>query len=110
MSDSDKLFDYNSLVDRMKFIIPKKNEKKTKSDKLANKTICVTGKLNHYKNRDDLAADIEINGGKVTGGVTKKTDYLLTNDTESGSGKNKKAKELNIPIISEEDFIKMIGN
>lgn len=109
MSDSDKVFDYNSLVDRMNFIIPKKNEKKTKSDKLANKTICVTGKLNHYKNRDDLVADIEINGGKVTGGVTKKTDYLLTNDTESGSGKNKKAKELNIPIISEEDFMKMIG-
>ena len=50
---------------------------------------------------------IENRGGKVTGSVSKKTDYLINNDTESSSSKNKKAKELGIPILSEEDFLKL---
>lgn len=78
-------------------------------DKLNGKSICITGKLTLHKNRDELVAKIEHYGGKVVSGVTKKTDYLLTNDTNSGSSKNKKAAELNIPIISEEEFVKMIG-
>ena len=73
------------------------------------KTFVVTGSVNHYKNRDELKADIELRGGKVTSSVTSKTDYLINNDVNSTSGKNKKAKELNIPIISEEDFLKMIN-
>ena len=73
------------------------------------KTFVITGSVNHYKNRDELKADIESRGAKVTGSVTSKTDYLINNDVNSTSGKNKKAKDLGIPIISEEDFIKMIG-
>lgn len=75
---------------------------------LNGKAICVTGKLIYYPNRNELISDIEKFGGTVCTGVSKKTDYLLTNDTESGSSKNKKAKELNIPVITEEDFLKII--
>lgn len=74
----------------------------------AGKTFCITGSVNHYKNRNELKAVIEERGGKVTGSVTSKTDYLINNDTTSNSSKNRKAKELNIPIISEEDFIEML--
>ena len=73
------------------------------------KIFVITGSVNHYKNRDELKADIESRGAKVTGSVTSKTDYLINNDVNSTSGKNKKAKDLGIPIISEEDFLKMIG-
>lgn len=58
----------------------------------------------NFANRDELVADIESKGGKVVSGVTKATDYLITNDKNSGSSKNKKASELNIPIISEEEY------
>lgn len=78
-------------------------------NKLEGKSICITGKLEKYSNRNSLVSDIEKYGGNVCSGVTKKTDYLLTNDTTSGSSKNKKAKELNIPIITEEEFITIIG-
>ena len=64
----------------------------------------VTGSVTRFKNRNELKAYIEERGGKVTGSVTSKTDYLINNDTTSGSSKNKKAKELNVPILSEEDF------
>ena len=68
-------------------------------------TFVVTGDLHHYANRKELTAYIESQGGKVTGSVTKKTNYLINNDVESASSKNKKAKELDIPILSENDFI-----
>lgn len=68
----------------------------------------ITGSVHHYANRNELKALIEEKGGKVTGSVTSKTNYLINNDTESGSSKNKKAKELGIPIISEETFIQML--
>ncbi len=71
-------------------------------------TFVVTGSMDHYENRKALQEDIEANGGKVTGSVTSKTTYLINNDTTSNSSKNKKAKELEVPIISEEDFIKML--
>ena len=73
----------------------------------AGKTFVITGSLNHYENRDAMKAEIEAGGGKVAGSVSKKTDFLINNDIESGSSKNKKAKELGIPIITEDDFIKM---
>jgi len=66
----------------------------------------ITGSLNHYANRDELKAIIEERGGKVTGSVTSKTTCLINNDITSSSSKNKKAKELNIPIVTEEDFMK----
>ncbi|KIR04006.1 DNA ligase [Lachnospiraceae bacterium TWA4] len=71
------------------------------------KTFVITGSLTHFENRDQLKAEIEKRGGKVTGSVTKKTSYLITNDKTSGSSKNKKANELQIPIISEEDYLKL---
>ena len=68
-------------------------------------TFVITGDVHHYKNRNELKAYIEGQGGKVTGSVSKSTSFLINNDVESSSGKNKKAKELSIPIISEEEFI-----
>ena len=68
-------------------------------------TFVVTGDVHHYKNRNELKAYIESQGGKVTGSVSKSTNFLINNDVESTSGKNKKAKELSIPIISEDEFI-----
>ena len=76
---------------------------------LSGKTFVITGSLNHYKNRDELVGVIESMGGKVSGSVSAKTSFLINNDTESGSSKNKKAKQLGIPIISEQDFINMIS-
>ncbi len=76
---------------------------------LDGKSFCITGSLTHYANRDALVKAIDDNGGKYVSSVSKKTDYLINNDKTSTSGKNKKAIDLNIPIISEEDFINMIG-
>ncbi len=76
---------------------------------LIGKIFVITGSLNHYKNRDELVLVIEEFGGKVSGSVSSKTSYLINNDITSTSGKNKKANDLGIPIISEEDFIGMIS-
>ena len=89
------------------FIFKTKSESSNNAD-LSNKTFVITGSLNHYKNRDELVNIIEQLGGKVSGSVSTKTNYLINNDTESNSSKNKKAKELGIPIISEGKFIQMI--
>lgn len=88
------------------FVFSKLNNDKisSESDSLSGKKFCITGKLHIFANRDELVADIESKGGKVVSGVTKATDYLITNDKNSGSSKNKKASELNIPIISEEEY------
>lgn len=67
----------------------------------------ITGSVNHFANRAELKEYIEQRGGKVTGSVTSKTDYLINNDVTSNSSKNKKARELEIPILSEEDFLHM---
>ncbi len=75
---------------------------------LQGKTFVVTGSVNHYKNRDELKADIVSHGGTVVGSVSSKTSYLINNDINSTSSKNQKAKSLNIPIISEEEFLSMI--
>ena len=79
------------------------------SNKLEGKTFVITGKLKTFKNRNEIKAAIEKEGGKVTDSVSSKTSYLINNDVESTSSKNLKAKKLNIPIITEEDFINMIG-
>ena len=75
---------------------------------LQGKTFVVTGSVHHYKNRDELKADIVAYGGTVVGSVSSKTSYLINNDINSTSSKNQKAKSLNIPIISEEEFLQMI--
>lgn len=74
---------------------------------LSGKQFVITGSVNQFENRNAMKEFIENRGGKVTGSVSKKTDYLINNDTESSSSKNKKAKELGIPILSEEDFLKL---
>lgn len=74
---------------------------------LSGKQFVITGSVNQFENRSAMKEFIENRGGKVTGSVSKKTDYLINNDTESSSSKNKKAKELGIPILSEEDFLKL---
>lgn len=74
---------------------------------LEGKKFVITGSVTRFANRGEVKELIESLGGKVTGSVTAKTDYLINNDVHSTSSKNKKANELNIPIISEEDFIKM---
>lgn len=74
---------------------------------LKGKIFVVTGSVHHFANRSELKALVESLGGKVTGSVTGKTDYLINNDTTSGSSKNKKARELGIPILSEEEFLEL---
>lgn len=74
---------------------------------LSGKQFVITGSVNQFENLSAMKEFIENRGGKVTGSVSKKTDYLINNDTESSSSKNKKAKELGIPILSEEDFLKL---
>lgn len=76
---------------------------------LNGKIFVITGSVEHFANRKELQALIESRGGKATGSVTSKTSYLINNDVTSNSSKNKKAKELGVPIISEEDFLKLIG-
>ncbi len=82
-------------------------EKIDTDSKIAGKVFVITGSVEHFANRNELKALIESKGGKVTGSVTSKTDYLINNDVNSNSSKNKKARELEIPILSEEDFLKL---
>ena len=77
--------------------------------KFAGMSFGVTGSVNHFANRNEVKELVEKMGGKVTGSVTKKTNYLINNDVESASSKNRKAKELGVPIISEEEFIELAG-
>ena len=93
------------LFDELVHIVDLEKETINSSQIFENKNFVITGSLNHFENRDSLKAEIEKRGGKVTGSVSKKTNYLITNDKESGSSKNKKAKELNVPIISEEEYL-----
>ena len=86
-----------------------KPEENTDAQIFEGMNFVITGSVEHFANRNEVKAVIEARGGKVTGSVTSKTNYLINNDTTSNSSKNKKAKELNIPIISEEGFLKMLG-
>ena len=87
----------------------KKEKNNSSGINLSEKVFVITGSLIHYKNRDELVSIIESMGGKVSGSVSSKTSFLINNDTQSSSSKNQKAKQLNIPIISEQDFINMIS-
>ena len=94
------------LIPEFNFIKPIENI--STINKLSGKAFCITGKLNKFVNRDALVNNIELFGGKFVSGVSAKCDYLINNDFASASSKNKKAKELNIPIITEEEYLKMI--
>ena len=87
----------------------RKEKNNSSSVDLSGKIFVITGSLIHYKNRDELVSIIESMGGKVSGSVSAKTSFLINNDRESSSSKNKKAKQLGIPIVSEQDFINMIS-
>ncbi|MDY5575901.1 MAG: NAD-dependent DNA ligase LigA [Lachnospiraceae bacterium] len=83
-------------------------EKADEQSEIFGKTFVITGSVEHFANRNELKDLIESKGGKVTNSVTSKTDYLINNDVNSNSSKNKKARELKIPIISEEAFLEII--
>lgn len=89
-------------------VIPKE-EKQEGEQIFAGVNFVITGSVEHFSNRNEVKEVIERKGGKVTGSVTSKTNYLINNDTTSTSSKNKKARELGIAIISEEEFLKMLG-
>ena len=107
---TENIQEVSYLYEEMNFVVEteQKSVSGTNID-LQGATFCITGKLQHYSNRDVLVADIEAYGGKYVSGVTSKTNYLINNDVTSTSGKNAKAKQVGCAIISESDFMKMIG-
>ena len=113
MHDAIVNFDYteaNMMVERCIIdFIKEEGALENSGNALEGKTFCVTGKIKHWKNRDELSAAIAAAGGKVTSSVSSKTNYLVNNDINSTSSKNLKAKELNIPIITEEELLAMFN-
>lgn len=105
-SDGKKLADAKALAAELNITDEPGNQTDTP---VSGKVFVITGSVMHFANRNEVKELIESMGGKVSGSVSAKTDYLINNDTTSSSSKNKKAKELNIPIISEEDFLRLIG-
>lgn len=89
-------------------VLTLEKEAVTEAQTLSGKTFCVTGAVHEFENRDALKAFIEARGGKVAGSVSKNTDYLINNDVNSSSTKNKTARQLGIPILSEADFLAMV--
>ncbi len=104
--DEQNVTDYNDLI---QYLNIQKTATEAVDDKCKGLTFVVTGDVHHYPNRNALKAYIEAHGGKVTGSVSKSTNYLINNDVTSTSSKNTKAKSLNIPIISEDEFIERFG-
>ena len=112
MHSSLKSFDYYEakvLANDYLHFNSTENNNVNNSTSLDGLTFVITGKLTHFKNRDEIKNLIEKFGGKVTGSVSKNTDYLINNDVTSTSSKNKTAQSLNIPIISETTFIETFG-
>lgn len=104
-SNEENLKKFHHLMSHLELEEVKKEENQT----FAGKQFVITGSVVHFANRSQLKEFIEQRGGRVTGSVTSKTDYLINNDTASNSSKNKKAKELGIPILSEADFLGRAG-
>lgn len=107
-------FNYDWADEAVKYLrftsAPKQEVEVEANESIAGKTFVITGRLNTFKNRDELVEKITSLGGKVSSSVTSKTDYLINNDVNSTSSKNKAAQLRNIPIISEEDFINLTSN
>lgn len=107
IDDSGNRKDFRKLLQT---IIPvKPNEGNSTDNTLSGKNFVITGDVTQFKNRKELQKFIESKGGKVTGSVTSKTNWLINNDVESTSSKNKKARELGIPIISEKEFLEIVN-
>lgn len=105
-SDEKKARNAQELYEQLHIEKPEQNDNE---QIFAGMTFVITGNVYHYANRNEVKEVIEQRGGKVAGSVSSKTNYLINNDVASTSGKNKKAKELGIPIISEDDFIAMLS-
>ena len=104
-SSDEKKREFESLLEEL--VIP---EEEVQADqRFVGMNFVITGSVNHFANRNEVKELIEKMGGKVTGSVTKKTSYLINNDVNSTSSKNKKARELEVPIISEEEFLALAG-
>ena len=99
----------NETLDHLLADLTFENEVRNEEQILAGKTFVITGSVERFTNRKELQEKIEALGGKAAGSVSAKTSYLINNDVTSNSSKNKKARELGIPILSEADFLKMIG-
>ena len=95
-------------TDVLSFPMYEKEEISEDSKIFEGKTFVITGSVHHFSNRNALKSLIESKGGKVAGSVSSKTHYLINNDAESTSSKNKKARELGIPILTEDDFLKLL--
>ena len=101
----------NRMVDRLLAELTIEKEQAEEEEQIfKGKTFVITGSLNHFSNRNELQELIESKGGKAAGSVSAKTSYLINNDVASTSSKNKKARELGIPILSEEDFLKLLDS
>ena len=96
---------FKRLLEEVKL---QKEEGEESAQIFENMNFVITGSVEHFANRREVKEIIESRGGKVTGSVTGKTNYLINNDVQSASSKNKKAKELNVPIISEAQFLEML--
>ena len=105
-------FDYSEADEIAGMLAFKQHDSQSEVEPAAaikDKVFCITGKINHFKNRDELKAEIESLGGKVVGSMSSKVDYLITNTPDSGTAKNKAAQAAGIPIITEEEYLKMRG-
>ena len=105
-------FDYwevDKIAELLDFAQPEIQNEESQAAAIKDKVFCVTGKVSQFKNRDELKADIEKNGGKLSSSVSSKTDYLITNTPDSGTAKNRDAQKLGVKIITEEEYIKMKG-
>lgn len=109
LADYFKSAENNQKLDHLLSHLHLVHEETLAEQVFAGKTFVITGSVEHFSNRSEAKEFIEARGGKVTGSVTKKTDYLINNDKTSASSKNKKAQELGIPILSEEDFLELAG-
>lgn len=109
MHQSITKFDYTEAKELYNYLTISNVVNEDSNNNLEGLNFVITGKLIHFKNRDELKALIECRGGKVVGSISSKTNYLINNDINSTSSKNQSAKKLNIPIISEENFIEVFG-
>jgi DNA ligase (NAD+) len=103
-ADEKNLREFRALISELEI---EESAEVNSGSAIAGKTFVITGSVHIWKNRNELKAFIEQNGGKAAGSVSSKTDYLINNDNTSNSTKNKTAKELGIPIITEEEFAEL---
>ena len=100
---------HRELFEKLLLEVTIQKEEQTTEQKFTGINFVITGSVHYFANRAEVKEEIEKRGGKVTGSVTSKTNYLINNDVNSTSSKNKKARELGVPILSEEDFLTLAG-